>query len=369
MPVIGGRRAASNFEDTPDARRALWPQEVRHEVELGQRTSFSTASAGTSQSSVVRRLERDGVSSRPTAGYRQAMALRIVEQIRPPTIAEFVPLLQEFGTESDNNWYLRSLAGPNFGKVLQEVLDWDRTKIQRLSWEKLWDHFNFDTYNFLNDGNVQTVDSSVYWIERMLDYNHIDYTSFVKDVYEIVNRVHSKKNSLWLYGPPNCGKSLIVNSIAGSLIYPAALEQPDPRGARFVYSNLVRARAGVLNECKIYSNVADKMLLLLEGGNVETDAKFKDQANIRRVPLLITSNSLLWNQLPGQYDKQRAIEERVTRYNMQTFPELINCHGSLHPMAWKHMVETYLREQTFGDLIIRNNFMPELVDLVDEDFE
>lgn len=143
----------------------------------------------------------------------------------------------------------------------------NRTYISFTPWMDLMANLHLEAYVERNR-TVMTVRESVEWFLQIMAFNEICPRKFVTDVYEIIERIIPKKNALFLFGAPARGKSLILNSLVDSAVFPLKQDAPYPGQARFHYAAMAPARVALCNDFKIHSNVADKMLLLLEGADV-----------------------------------------------------------------------------------------------------
>lgn len=320
------------------------PDESIRDKDSGEFEESDSEGAADIQEEVVGRGLEGNTSSSGRKKVKRAKIFTVQDLVRkyqPETSLELKALIYTHGTAYEQDFLTTSLASHLFSAQLDAMIEQDHLLMKQKPWEEM--QVNLTSYAFRRPGHLD-IGQSIQWILRILDFNDIDRHQFVTDVWEIIDRKVPKKNCLWLYGPPNSGKSLILNSIADSCIYAFRGDQPDAREARFAFTGMAPARVALLNEFKVYSNVADKMLLLLEGADVVTDVKGKAAINIPRTPMLISSNGELWDSLPNREigTKRPAIIARTTRYNLQTMPELVDCPSAyFHPYAWNWLLEKY----------------------------
>lgn len=265
----------------------------------------------------------------------------MVEKFVPETSLELTQCIMSYGTEFERDFYANNAGTRDFQAMVDAQIYNTQLSYKYVPWLECMDKLFLPLVAMKK--NLMTVEDSVSWILRIFEHNGINPTDFMTNLLDIMDRKKSKKNALWLYGPPSCGKSLLVNSIGDSALVAYRCDQPDPREARFVYAGLACARVGIFNEFRMYSNVADKCLLLLEGANVANDVKNKTAVNIQRTPMLMTTNGLLWDCLPSREQQMKipAINARVTRYNMSYMEDLKDCPGEIHPLAWRFMINNY----------------------------
>lgn len=318
-----------------------WEENNGHDNPGTSKRSASEANLDQEEPSVAGQLEGGPTRNKKERTPRVVTIRRMVGKFKPETSLELIQAVQIMGTSFEKEFLITANTTNTFQYQLDQAIYEDHLANKFTPWMTLMESCNTSVLEMRK--NLLTVDESFDWIVRILDFNGINPYDFVTDLVEIIDRRKPKKNTLWLKGAPNCGKSLLINSIGDSLLYAFRGDQPDPKEARFTYAGLATARIGILNEFKIYSNVADKMLLLLEGAEVLNDVKNKQAVNIQRTPLLISTNGDLWDGLPmrEQETKKGAILQRVTKYHMSTFEELADCNGALNPLAWRKMIEKY----------------------------
>ena len=68
------------------------------------------------------------------------------------------------------------------------------------------------------------VPTSKMWLEKILNWNSISMDNSTMDITNIIDKKFPKINSLWLQGPSNAGKSLLLNSIALSTRFTVCIQ-------------------------------------------------------------------------------------------------------------------------------------------------
>lgn len=318
-----------------------WTEDNGDDSAATTESSPGGGSSEDSQGSLAGEMEGNTTRNKTEKIPRVIVIRRLVERFKPETSLELIQAVQQLGTAFEKDFLVRSNTTNHFSYQLDQAIYEDHLASKYKSWEELVKICPVETLAIRK--NYLSVDDSISWFLRILEFNNINPFAFITDLVEIIDRKKPKKNTLWLWGPPNCGKSLIINSIGDSLCYAFRGDQPDAKEARFVYAGLATARVGILNEFKVYPNTADKCLLLLEGADVVNDVKNKQPVNIQRTPLLISTNGLLWDGLASRdlATKVPAITQRVTRYNLATFQDLAECDGNFHPHMWPSMIHKY----------------------------
>lgn len=344
------RYAGYNSVSTPNRPGAEnWKENNTSNDPGPSKRSASEANLDETERSMETKLEGCSPGNKEKRIPRVVTIRRLVRKFKPETSLELIQAIQVCGSNFEKSFNERNNTTNTYQYQVDQAIYEDHLEFKFAKWQELMTYVNMDVLGIRK--NYISIDDTVDWIVRILDFNHINKEQFITDLVEIIDRHKPKKNALWLKGAPNCGKSLLINSIGDSLCYAFRGDQPDAREARFTFSGLAISRVGIMNELKIYSNVADKMLLLLEGAEVQNDVKNKTAVNIQRTPMLISTNGDLWDGLPlkEQQLKKPAIMQRVTVYNMSTFDDLKDCNGYFHPLAWKRLIDKYYLHLTSCD--------------------
>lgn len=226
-------------------------------------------------------------------------------------------------------------------------LQLQRLRYKSLDWEKYMHLMHPAVLAIVNPG-MQPIDISIEWFRKIMKHNRIPIGNFVQDVWEIMNMKVPKKNCLYLEGRSNAGKSLISNSILGSVCGVALqnIGHGRPDSLRFVFQPLRDSRCCVINECLITTDSIETYLPILGGEAVMTDVKFASPESVPRTPIIITSN-----KSPGQdlnpISKQAhlaALMNRFTHYVFDSFDDLREFKGAFHPMMWNELINEYVLE-------------------------
>lgn len=200
------------------------------------------------------------------------------------------------------------------------------------------------TKHFFDRGGYLPPKKSAMWIVKILKFNNIDPREFTKEVWNVIMKKVPKKNTLMIIGPPNCGKTLIGESIVAGL---RNVARPDPsatKSSSFTLQQCANAAVVYIDEFKCPENLAEQALLLCGGFPCPTDVKFKDQITIPRTPVVITTMSHPANGICGQKfdDFKNGLDKRSVTYRFRPMMELQGCNGMIHPYAWFHLLSAYV---------------------------
>ncbi len=144
------------------------------------------------------------------------------------------------------------------------------------------------------------------WFRKILSFNGIDEEKFISCVSSVMDKVDMKKNSVWLCGTTNAGKSLICNSIVESARFYSNIMEFDERIA-FPLNDAPGKRVILINEPVIGDKRIELIKNIMEGQEVAINVKHKKCITLPRTPLIISSNKDLWHYCSSE---QEAIVHR-----------------------------------------------------------
>lgn len=248
-----------------------------------------------------------------------------------------------FGNNRHASWWYENVNRKNFKNHVLEFIEARKTIIEKKSWYELLKMGNFNLYERM-DSCLYSVDESIKWINKIFSHNGMDPDIAIKDLITIVDKKIMKINTLWLKGPPNCGKSLLMESVARSCIYYANNNQLNSKTSQFGMQEFILARIVLLDEVALGSDFKDKFNLLCGGNDTNTDKKHQGYEKIKRTPVILMSNGNIWESLPlmQQGGFKKAFDARHIKWELKEMPELINCNKHLNPGAWKVFLDKYL---------------------------
>lgn len=187
------------------------------------------------------------------------------------------------------------------------------------------------------ESKYYSIDESFELIKRVMEANKIKMKTFVQDVTDLLDRKRPKLNCLWLHGSTNAGKSYIARSIAKLCM----LYHEIPSGSsRFMFMDCVSKRLIVMNEPFLDETSIEQCKQVMEGNGCFTPVKNKADQWLKPTPVIITSNTLLW-QFNSQA-KGPLLARCFPGYrNMTSCDFLKDATKDLHPLWLKKAVATY----------------------------
>nr|WPV87704.1 nonstructural protein 1 NS1 [Chaphamaparvovirus anseriform 7] len=123
----------------------------------------------------------------------------------------------------------------------------------------------------------------------------IDPNDFDPIFWQWLTKKHSKKNTIHIYGPSNTGKSSFFAGLGrccpgGEVV----------NGQRFNFEDLTDKYWGKWEEPLCAPEIAEKFKQIAEGMQCAIEIKFKRPHVLPRTPILITTNSMIWEWCPSQ---------------------------------------------------------------------
>jgi hypothetical protein len=298
----------------------------------------------------------DGVTSKQIENMSVYVAKRDSKSTRPSGIAStagkvdlqcIIDAIIEDGCYSFEQWssmifklhghdhpsrklLVRILGHPRSDYYQRADDDYIRNHMLSMSWiDSMW-HQRLVIYNLMKEGYYGNIKDGVRWLRRIVEYNGLEFTTFVDSVFTVMNKEVPKKNTIFFYGPSNAGKSRVADSITGG--FPLLGEVT--RSETFLFMNCVRSQCIRQEEVKIVQETVDDFKRLYEGSNMMVDVKNKPAQRLARTPVIATSNAHPSKWVESERD---AIINRMYLYQFQTMPLLIDLDKNLNPLLWLYL--------------------------------
>lgn len=168
-----------------------------------------------------------------------------------------------------------------------------------------------------------------------LEWQHIDVQSFLDNVFEVMDRINPKINTLTMIGPPNSGKTTMFSVPLRQLC--KHVGQIGNRGANsdFIYQECLNKRMIAIDECVMNPGCLEDLKLLTAGENLLSNCKSADFEPVVRTPCILTGNKEPWI-----LDKEAevAFMTRMLKYEVLTCPELADVRG-ISPKMWWYLMQ------------------------------
>lgn len=125
-------------------------------------------------------------------------------------------------------------------------------------------------------------------IENLLFPNKIDFQEFAHAIEAWLSCADKKRNTLFIWGRPNSGKSLIAKLISEVFITKTFSNMD--AASQFVFGNLIDSSLILIEEPFLVPVLLEDFKKLTEGSNMCVNVKYQEPQTLGRTPVLITSN-------------------------------------------------------------------------------
>jgi hypothetical protein len=183
-----------------------------------------------------------------------------------------------------------------------------------------------------------TVDTSIQVFDMMMECWGLDKSTFLGELFAVLEGLKPKKNTFILEGPSNSGKSYLIRSlfrifdnIVGE-IHAATQNQ-------FTFQDCVGKCLIVAEEFSIIPELADQLKLVMEGSECKVAVKHMPDLYISRTPLVCTTNNSVTQWLHGN-DKV-AIINRIYLHQTKSCEGLKEIQKPLNPRMWVDLYSWY----------------------------
>ena len=151
------------------------------------------------------------------------------------------------------------------------------------------------------------------YLDNLLRVSSIDPTEFARDVQKILLRKSGKVNTLRIIGPPNTGKSLVVQGI-GQCFNTAFLSNTGSQG-EFYFNDAVGRNLIVIEEAFITPTSCDDFKSVLSGYPLGVNIKGSKKRDVlKNTPVLLTGNTPQFGKGFLSAVDESALERRCKTY-------------------------------------------------------
>lgn len=290
---------------------------------------------------------RDAVSTRgenPQAAGEspRQTALRLASKYVSPDLATFRRAVMASG---DRESFLLKQS-KTFQEMVKTYHVLAQEQVAQGRWLDCMNKWSPEVSNLLYSRKYDDIEKSIETFEYLMKYNNLKIVDFVNDVYTFMNLDKPKKRCMYLYGPKNCGKSMIANSIAQTVMFTKIGNVKGKADQlKFTFQPLIQSRCAVFDEVCIIDDTLEIWLNLFEGGQMWTDVKNSNHERLPDIPILVTSNYPVGYHLSpsSQSISKPALYARMNYYVMNTC-EYLKDVNQFHPDMWVHLINKYVKQ-------------------------
>nr|UCS96302.1 MAG: nonstructural protein 1 [Parvoviridae sp.] len=157
---------------------------------------------------------------------------------------------------------------------------------------------------------------------------------FVDRCRKICNKAIPKKNSMYIEGPPNSGKTFFIECLAAFYLNPGHVAN-FVRGENFPLQDAVNKRFLVWNEPSIAPSQFEDVKMLCGGDPLPARVKYMGNTIVTRTPLFFTANHQVFPKEDTVWSSRIFFEQWIQADFLR------ECHKYLHPMSWLNVLNKY----------------------------
>lgn len=156
---------------------------------------------------------------------------------------------------------------------------------------------------------------------------------FVYHVHLIMERYYKKRNTLFIHGPPNSGKTWFADFLSSYYLNVGQVGNFN-RFNMFPLNDCHVRRVLVWNEPNIEPSAFDTVKMLCGGDPLAANIKYQSGVVIDRTPVIMTSNKQIF------IESEPVWSTRISFFQWKECPYLAKCTRYPHPVAWADLVKS-----------------------------
>lgn len=213
-------------------------------------------------------------------------------------------------------------------------------KTQHLSMKDIWQMLQKPSANphwyARTADHYLDVDVSLKYVEDLLiwQYGSTNAVSdFLHTLYSIVEKLLPKKNTLYVTGPPNSGKTWFFDMVCAYYLNVGHVAN-FVRGDHFPLNDCISRRILMWNEPSIMPSAYDTVKMLTGGDPCPANIKYQGHSVVSRTPLIMTANRCV-------FDKSPVWTTRIEFLTWKCAPFLKGVKGYPSPKAFYLLMKKY----------------------------
>ena len=157
--------------------------------------------------------------------------------------------------------------------------------------------------------------------------------AFLQRLYNIGERIEPKRNSMFVSGPANCGKTWFFDMVCAYYLNVGHVAN-FVRGEHFPLNDCVGRRVLMWNEPSIMPSAYDTVKMVAGGDPCPANVKYQGHSIIDRTPLFLTGNRF-------NFPNQEVWTTRMYHERWQPCPKLRKYVNYPNPMTYYHIMQEY----------------------------
>ena len=197
----------------------------------------------------------------------------------------------------------------------------------------------FPTYYARNKNHYLSLDDSIRHVEDLLFFQYKENVKgFIERLFIITEKKLPKKNSMFIVGKPNSGKTWFIDMVAAFHLNIGNVKNV-VRGQNFPFNDCINRRMLIWNEPSIMPSGFDSVKMLAGGDPCPTSIKYQGDGTITRTPLIFTSNKNIFSTYDSVWTSRMYFE------SWEPCSLLKDINGYPHPMTFKYLIDKYIFNQ------------------------
>lgn len=278
--------------------------------------------------------------NRKRAGGWSEEGLDVAKVVEEAISSRLPASLTDLDTYLTRKGFARTVClDKDYPRISSTLLNCMKSTFCSMDWIEIMEKIPDD---YFDSEPVLSRADSLEWFGKICTFNRFDQKTFFLDALSVMDRVKTKINTVLALGPPNSGKTLVMESLAKSVVYYANCQSFNGKSS-FEFQDMLNSRCALINEPKITDLTIETLKNIFEGASTGIDVKYKSAQLLSRTPCFVASNMVLTAYLVANRELQdRALKARSVVYNFNQFEALADCKKKLHPLMWLDMYHLYV---------------------------
>lgn len=252
----------------------------------------------------------------------------------------------------------------NYDRILQVAIQDLQDEYNELSMDDLLQHYLNRTLKnkenrekSMSINYLSTVDS-LELIFKWFSHQKIEPFKFIGELYSILNKSELKKNTFFIKGPSNSGKTLLITNPLREIIVNYGRINQLNVSSQFIFQNAINRRLIYTDEASCDPIHLETMKLLMAGEDAQVEVKGKAPLEIKRAPFIITSNEDVWHM--KEMEKETFVN-RMYYYQVKSYSELGKTEYlsyKIDPLSWVILFQVVVK----SDEVMQTEILKQKVD-------